>query len=73
MKGQCVHPVVGGTGAFAKAKGLIVMKDVPTANGIRTTYAGTLAYPGAATASSAQSAPARSLASAATGGGCGGA
>ncbi len=44
VKGQCVHPVAGGTGAFAKAKGLIVMHDRPTATGVRTTYAGTLEY-----------------------------
>lgn len=33
VKGQCVHPMTGGTGAFAKAKGLIVMHDRPTAHG----------------------------------------
>lgn len=59
VKGQCVHPVTGGTGAFAKAKGLIIMHDRPTAKGIRTTYAGTLEY---TTAKSALTAPTRSLA-----------
>jgi hypothetical protein len=59
VKGQCVHPVTGGTGDFAKAKGLIVMHDRPTANGVRTTYTGTLEY---GTAKPAPVAPTRSLA-----------
>jgi hypothetical protein len=62
VKGQCVHPVTGGTGAFAKAKGVIHMVDRPTASGVRTTYTGTLEY-GAANARSAHAAPSRSLAS----------
>ena len=46
VKGQCVHPVVGGTGAFAKAKGVIHMTDRPSKGGVLTTYTGTLAVPG---------------------------
>jgi hypothetical protein len=61
VKGQCVHPVTGGTGAFAGAKGLIVMHDRPTKKGVVTTYAGTLEYTGSAKSAKAQ--PTRSLAS----------
>jgi hypothetical protein len=46
VKGQCVHPVVGGTGAFAKAKGVIHMTDRPSKGGVVTTYTGTLEVPG---------------------------
>jgi hypothetical protein len=50
VKGQCVHPILGGTGAFAGIKGVIHMKDAPTASGVRTTYTGTLVYPGSGSA-----------------------
>ena len=72
VKGQCIHPVVGGTGGFAKAKGLIHMVDVPSASGVRTTYTGALTVPGISTAAAA-SAPGRALASTsrAAGAGCG--
>jgi hypothetical protein len=46
VKGQCVHPVVGGTGAFAKAKGVVHMTDRPSKGGVVTTYTGTLDAPG---------------------------
>ena len=46
VKGQCVHPVVGGTGAFSKAKGVIHMTDRPSKGGVVTTYTGTLDVPG---------------------------
>jgi hypothetical protein len=59
VRGACVHPVLGGTGDFAKAKGVILMNDRPTAKGVRTTYSGTLEY-GAVAARTSQS---RSLAS----------
>jgi hypothetical protein len=49
VKGQCVHPVLGGTGPFAGIKGVIHMKDLPTRKGVRTTYTGTLAYGGSTT------------------------
>src|SRR5262245_54267315 len=51
VKGQCVHPVLGGTGAFAGVKGVVHMKDAPTAAGPRTTYTGTLLVRGSETAS----------------------
>jgi hypothetical protein len=70
VKGQCVHPVLGGTGAFAGAKGVIHMKDTPTAGGTRTTYSGTLLYSRAATASTA-SAATRDLAGRGARGACG--
>ena len=44
IHGACVHPVVGGTGSFAKSRGLIFMTDTPTAGGVVTTYTGTLTY-----------------------------
>jgi hypothetical protein len=66
LTGQCVHPVVGGTGAFAGVKGVIHMKDTPTASGTRTTYKGTLFYNGASTASTS-SLGTRELASVARG------
>jgi hypothetical protein len=74
MRGQCVHPVIGGTGGFAKATGVIHMTDVPTPSGVRTTYRGTLAIPGISTASIAPSAtrvPA-SVSRTASSHGCGG-
>jgi hypothetical protein len=40
--GACLHPVTGGTGAFAKARGVIVMADTPTADGVSTSYIGNL-------------------------------
>jgi hypothetical protein len=40
--GGCVHPIVGGTKGFAKARGIIFMKDTPVGRTIRTTYTGTL-------------------------------
>jgi hypothetical protein len=40
--GGCLHPVTGGTGAFAGARGVIVMADTPTANGVSTSYIGNL-------------------------------
>jgi hypothetical protein len=51
VRGQCVHPVIGGSGAFAKAKGVIHMTDVPLKkSGVRTTYTGTLVAPSIGTA-----------------------
>ncbi len=63
VKGQCQHPVVGGTGAFKGARGVVYMKDTPTATGVRTVYSGTLVYSGAS---------ARSVASHGAHHGCGG-
>ncbi len=54
IRGQCVHPVVGGTGSFASTKGVIVMKDTPVGDTVKTTYTGTLAMGPAARTLSAQ-------------------
>jgi len=40
IKGQCVHPITGGKGAFAGARGLINMVDRPVDDQIKTTYSG---------------------------------
>ena len=72
VKGQCVHPVVGGTGAFAKAKGVIHMTDRPSKGGVLTTYTGTLDVPGISV-SSATAPPERTVQSTSrvARGGCG--
>ena len=70
-KGQCVHPVLGGTGAFSGVKGVVHMADRPTASGVRSTYTGTLRY-GAPTAASTRSVTTRDLAGRAAARGCGG-
>jgi hypothetical protein len=44
--GACLHPVTGGTGAFAGARGVIVMADTPTPNGVSTSYIGNLTLAG---------------------------
>ena len=33
IKGQCQHPIIGGTGAFKQARGVVYMSDRPTASG----------------------------------------
>jgi hypothetical protein len=38
--GSCVHPITGGTGAFANARGVLAMVDTPTAQGVSTSYIG---------------------------------
>jgi hypothetical protein len=55
VKGQCMHPVVGGTGAFKGARGVVFMKDTPTAAGVRTDYSGTLLYAGSARTTASRS------------------
>ena len=62
IKAQCQHPVVGGTGAFKQARGVVYMNDRPTASGVVTVYSGTLAY---------ASAVGRSLSSVGAAKGCG--
>jgi hypothetical protein len=44
--GACLHPVTGGSGAFAGARGVIVMADTPTASGVSTSYIGNLTLSG---------------------------
>jgi len=70
LKGQCVHPVLGGTGVFKGVTGVIHMKDTPTPSGVRTTYTGTLLYGGSSTASTSSLAT-RELAGRNARGGCG--
>ena len=40
IKGQCVHPITGGTGAFEGARGLLNMYDRLVGGEVRTTYRG---------------------------------
>jgi hypothetical protein len=40
IKGQCVHPITGGKGAFAGARGVLRMVDRPIGDRVRTTYRG---------------------------------
>jgi len=59
LAGGCVHPVTGGSGAFAGARGLLTMRDRPVGDAIETTYRGTVrlaSLPSAAAAT--QGAPA---------------
>ncbi len=40
IKGQCVHPITGGRGDFAGARGLLRMVDRPAGDEVKTTYRG---------------------------------
>lgn len=40
IRGQCVHPITGGRGAFRGARGLVQMVAVPVGDRVRTTYRG---------------------------------
>ena len=40
IKGQCTHPVTGGTGDFAGSRGVISMYDTPVGNEVKTRYRG---------------------------------
>ena len=40
LRGQCVHPVTGGSGAFAGARGVLHMVDRPVGDEVRTRYRG---------------------------------
>jgi hypothetical protein len=44
--GACLHPVTGGTGAFAGARGVLAFVDTPTRDGVRTRYIGNLTLAG---------------------------
>jgi hypothetical protein len=44
LRAACVHPIVGGSGSFARASGVFFMKDTPVGKTIRTTYHGKLDY-----------------------------
>jgi hypothetical protein len=74
LHGNCVHPVIGSSGDFRKAAGVILMEDTPTDAGVVTTYEGTIEYQAP---TSGQAAKHRALASASAsaagnGGPCGG-
>jgi hypothetical protein len=60
LAGGCVHPVTGGSGAFAGARGLLTMRDRPVGDVIETTYRGSLALDSRArvSATAVQAAPA---------------
>lgn len=55
LGGACWHPIVGGTGAFRRARGHFEMLDVNTANGVETHYAGDIRMRRGAAASAARS------------------
>jgi hypothetical protein len=40
IRGQCVHPITGGRGAFIGARGVLNMVDRPIGDQVRTTYRG---------------------------------
>jgi len=44
LAGGCVHPVTGGSGGFAGARGLLTMRDRLVGDTIETTYRGTLRF-----------------------------
>jgi hypothetical protein len=61
VRGECVHPVTGGTGGFKNVKGIVHMVDRPAGKEVKTTYSGSLLFPGATTASVSSTAGSRSL------------
>jgi hypothetical protein len=44
--GSCWHPIVGGTGDFAGAAGVVTFVDSPTPDGVKTSYIGTITTKG---------------------------
>jgi hypothetical protein len=44
LRGECVHPVTGGSGGFAGASGLLLMKDTVHGSRVVTTYWGQLQF-----------------------------
>jgi hypothetical protein len=44
--GSCWHPIVGGTGDFAGAAGVVTFVDSPTRDGVKTSYIGTITTKG---------------------------
>jgi hypothetical protein len=64
IRGQCTHPVTGGTRGFAGARGLLHMVDRPVGDGVRTTYRGRLVLGGgqARTAATSRGAVSRAAA-----------
>jgi hypothetical protein len=72
VRGDCVHPVTGGTGGFAKAKGVIHMIDTPAGSGVKTTYTGSLLLSGVAPAAVGSGGETRQPAGRSSGRTCGG-
>ena len=56
VRGQCVHPVTGGTRDFASARGVLHMFDTPVGDAVRPTYRGRV-VPRAARAPASGQAP----------------
>ena len=54
--GSCWHPIVGGTGSFKGAKGVLVMADTPTRSGVKTAYIGNVTLKGSSAARAGASA-----------------
>lgn len=52
--GACWHPIVRGTRAFKRARGMLQMLDAPTAGGVETHYVGTIRMRGHAAATAAR-------------------
>jgi hypothetical protein len=66
--GACVHPITGGTGAFAGAQGVLTMIDTPMPDGVVTTrYDGNLVLPDQPRGDAPQSAFRNPFAAASTG------
>jgi hypothetical protein len=42
IKGQCVHPITGGKGVFAGARGVLRMVDTPVDDQVKTSYRGNI-------------------------------
>lgn len=57
IKGQCVHPVTGGRGAFVGARGRLDMVDRPVGDQVKTTYRGTIILDAVPTEGPAPAAP----------------
>jgi hypothetical protein len=69
IRGQCTHPITGGKGAFAGARGLLTMVDRPVGDEVRTTYRGRIALnavPGEGDAETPSAAATAAAAAAAT-------
>lgn len=72
VKGNCVHPITGGSGSFRKAAGVLYMEDNPQGAEVVTTYTGTIDYQAAKSGKTARHRTLASAgASAGQGGGCG--
>jgi hypothetical protein len=57
--GACWHPVVGGTGAFAGAQGVLTFVDSPTRAGLSTRYIGSITLKRAGSSRKASASAAR--------------